>query len=75
MPAPAPMIGGLGGTGGGASMTGLSQVAQGEGFREGFMREGWGDQGAPSLQVPGGRQLPASSKALAQMATARGKVY
>jgi len=76
LPAPAPMIGGLGASGSGASsMTGLSQVAQGEGFREGFMREGWGDQGAPSLQVPGGRQLPASSKALAQMATARGRVY
>ena len=52
-PAPVPAIGGMGSGVGAAgstsSMTGLSQVAQGEGFREGFMREGWGDQGAPSL--------------------------
>lgn len=79
VPAPAPAIGGMGAGGGlassGGSMIGLSQVAQGEGFREGFMREGWGDQGAPSLTIPGQRQLPASSKALAQMVTARGRAY
>jgi hypothetical protein len=76
--APVP-IGPAGGAGGGASespaMAGLSSVASGEGFREGFMREGWGDQGSPSLSIPGNRQLPASSRALAAMVNGRGRAY
>jgi hypothetical protein len=57
------------------AMQSLSAVAEGEGLREGFMREGWAEQGAPDLQPPSGRQLPASSRALAQLMQERGRLY
>lgn len=61
--------------GGSPAMAGLSQVALGEGLREGFNREGWGDQGAPDLTVPGQRNLPASSRALSSLVSGSGKAY
>jgi len=60
---------------GGDSMAALSSVAAGEGLREGFMREGWAAPGAVELQVPGGGRGPASSRALAQLVSGRGRAY
>lgn len=61
--------------GGSPAMAGLSGLALGEGLKEGFNREGWGDQGTPDLTVPGQRTLPASSRALAQLVSQGGKAY
>jgi hypothetical protein len=61
--------------GGSPAMAGLSQVAMGEGFREGFNREGWGDQGVADLTIPGKRQVPASSRALSSLVSGQGKAY
>ena len=57
------------------AMESLSSLASGEGFREGFMKEGWGSEGAPELDPPRGRQLPAASRALAQLVGQQGRAY
>jgi hypothetical protein len=87
---PMPSFGGGGGasmppiimqSGGGGGpmgpMPSLSAVASGEGLREGLMREGWDDEAGVQLAVPGGQRSPAAAtRALAQLAGARGgRVY
>lgn len=63
------------GGGGTSSMSALSSLAQGEGFKEGFMKEGWATPGTVEMQVPNGGRAPASSRALAQLIAQRGRVY
>lgn len=57
------------------AMQALDSVAGGEKFRQNMLSEGWGVEAPPNLAVPGQRMLPPASRALAQVAGQRGRVY
>lgn len=57
------------------SMEGLQALGAGEGLREGLQREGWSDDPMTEMDMPGGVSLPPSSRALAQLAGQRGRIY
>lgn len=57
------------------SMQQLASFGAGEGLREGLQREGWAGDPMTELDMPGGRSLPMSSRALATVAGRQGRVY
>ncbi len=53
----------------------LSSIANPEKLQQQINPEGWGIEAPPQLSVPGERNLPPSSRALATLAAQRGRVY
>lgn len=57
------------------AMTGLGAISNVDKFREQINSEGWADEQSPQFDIPGAPGVPPSTRALAELAGQRGRVY